>query len=144
MTMISDGRIVLSAPLEAIKESHRVGGRVPSLDEIFVARVGKPRRQRRSPESAWCRRAIAWEFRRRHRWGLIALGAYLVVFLAIKLMILGPGHPIKMNPPNGLAGFVVVPVSRRSSISSRCSASDFPAIWQRASRCIPPGCSRCR
>ena len=42
VTMISDGKIVLSAPLAAIKESHRVGGHVPSLDEIFVARVGTP------------------------------------------------------------------------------------------------------
>jgi ABC-type multidrug transport system ATPase subunit len=41
VTMISQGRIVLSAPLSEIKESHRVGGRVLSLDEIFVARVGK-------------------------------------------------------------------------------------------------------
>jgi ABC-2 type transport system ATP-binding protein len=40
VTMISEGRIVLSAPLSVIKDSHRVGGRVPSLDEIFVARVG--------------------------------------------------------------------------------------------------------
>ena len=40
VTMISHGRIVLSAPLKDIKESHRVGDRVPSLDEIFVARVG--------------------------------------------------------------------------------------------------------
>src|SRR5216110_1580000 len=42
VTMISYGTIVLSAPLTEIKESHRVGGRVPSLDEIFIARVGKP------------------------------------------------------------------------------------------------------
>ena len=42
VTMINGGRIVLSAPLNAIKESHRVGERVPSLDEIFIARVGKP------------------------------------------------------------------------------------------------------
>jgi ABC-2 type transport system ATP-binding protein len=42
VTMISDGRIVLSGPLETIKESHRVNGRVPSLEEIFVARVGMP------------------------------------------------------------------------------------------------------
>ena len=42
VTMINEGRIVLSAPLAVIKESHRVGDRVPSLDEIFVARVGKP------------------------------------------------------------------------------------------------------
>jgi ABC-2 type transport system ATP-binding protein len=40
VTMISHGRIVLSAPLDDIKESHRAGGRVPSLDEIFVAHVG--------------------------------------------------------------------------------------------------------
>ncbi|UCC84772.1 MAG: ABC transporter ATP-binding protein [Gemmatimonadota bacterium] len=40
VTMISHGRIVLSAPLAAIRESHRVGDRVPTLDEIFVAHVG--------------------------------------------------------------------------------------------------------
>src|ERR1700686_2399756 len=40
VTMIDRGKIVLSAPLDAIRESHRVDGRVPSLDEIFVARVG--------------------------------------------------------------------------------------------------------
>jgi ABC-2 type transport system ATP-binding protein len=40
VTMIDHGRIVLSAPLEAIRNMHRVDGRVPSLDEIFVARVG--------------------------------------------------------------------------------------------------------
>ena len=40
VTMISHGRIVLSGPLDDIKESHRVDGRIPSLDEIFVAHVG--------------------------------------------------------------------------------------------------------
>ena len=40
ITMISHGKVVLSETLSAIKESHRVDGRVPSLDEIFVARVG--------------------------------------------------------------------------------------------------------
>ena len=40
VTMINEGKIVLSASLDAIRESHRVGGRVPSLDEIFVVRVG--------------------------------------------------------------------------------------------------------
>ena len=40
VTMINNGKIVLSAPLDDIRESHRVDGRVPSLDEIFVARVG--------------------------------------------------------------------------------------------------------
>ena len=40
VTMINHGKIVLSAPLDAIRESHRVDGRVLSLDEIFIARVG--------------------------------------------------------------------------------------------------------
>src|SRR5437660_4401833 len=40
VAMISQGKIVLSAPLADIKESHRAGERVPSLNEIFVARVG--------------------------------------------------------------------------------------------------------
>src|SRR5258705_10337346 len=40
VTMISSGRIVLSAPLDAIKPSHRVGERGPSLHEIFAAHVG--------------------------------------------------------------------------------------------------------
>ena len=40
VTMISRGRILLSAPLQAIKESHRVGEHLPSLDEIFVAHAG--------------------------------------------------------------------------------------------------------
>jgi ABC-2 type transport system ATP-binding protein len=41
VTMISHGTIVLSASLEAIRASHRVGDRIPSLDEIFVAHVGR-------------------------------------------------------------------------------------------------------
>ena len=39
--MINHGKIVLSAPLETIRETHRIDGRVPSLDEIFVTRVGR-------------------------------------------------------------------------------------------------------
>lgn len=42
VTMINQGRIVLSGPLNDIRQSHVVDGRVPSLDEIFVARVGTP------------------------------------------------------------------------------------------------------
>ncbi len=40
--MIHQGTIVLSAPLNDLKESHRVDGRIPSLEEIFVAHVGIP------------------------------------------------------------------------------------------------------
>jgi ABC-2 type transport system ATP-binding protein len=42
VTMIHRGRIVVSAPLNEIRESHRTDGRIPSLDEIFVAQVGTP------------------------------------------------------------------------------------------------------
>jgi ABC-2 type transport system ATP-binding protein len=40
VTMISQGRIVLSGRLDAVKESHRVDGRIPSLEEVFVAHAG--------------------------------------------------------------------------------------------------------
>ena len=40
VAMISGGRMLLSAPLDEIKESHRVNGRLLTLDEIFLARVG--------------------------------------------------------------------------------------------------------
>jgi ABC-2 type transport system ATP-binding protein len=40
VTMINKGQVVLSAPLSEIREAHRVNGHIPSLDEIFVARVG--------------------------------------------------------------------------------------------------------
>ena len=40
VTMINKGKIVLSAPLTEIREAHSVNGHVPSLDEIFIARVG--------------------------------------------------------------------------------------------------------
>ena len=51
VTMISHGRIVLSAPLDEIRESHRVDGRVPSLDEIFVAHVGMAAASAPPPEA---------------------------------------------------------------------------------------------
>ena len=52
VTMINKGSIVLSAPLDEIKQSHRVDGRVPSLDEIFVARVGRTEDPSRSLPSS--------------------------------------------------------------------------------------------
>jgi len=41
VTMISGGRIVVSAPLDEIKESHRDGERLPTLDEIFIAHAAE-------------------------------------------------------------------------------------------------------
>ncbi|HLB38522.1 MAG TPA: ABC transporter ATP-binding protein [Gemmatimonadales bacterium] len=40
VTLISQGGIVLSGPLDDIRQSHRIEGRVPTLNEIFVTRVG--------------------------------------------------------------------------------------------------------
>jgi len=40
--MISEGRILRSAPLAEIRASHGVDGRVPSLDDVFHALVGTP------------------------------------------------------------------------------------------------------
>ena len=40
VTMLRNGTIVISDRLTAIREAHRVDGRVPTLDEIFVAHVG--------------------------------------------------------------------------------------------------------
>jgi ABC-2 type transport system ATP-binding protein len=40
VTMMTHGRIVLSAPLAQIKQAHRKDGRESSLDEIFAARAG--------------------------------------------------------------------------------------------------------
>ena len=40
VTMINLGQIVLSGRLDDIRDSHRVDGRAPSLNEIFVAHVG--------------------------------------------------------------------------------------------------------
>jgi len=41
VTMISHGRVVLSGPLEDIKAARTVAGRIPTLNEIFVATVGE-------------------------------------------------------------------------------------------------------
>lgn len=40
VTMIASGKVVLSGPLEEIRSANRVAGKVPSLNEIFHARVG--------------------------------------------------------------------------------------------------------
>jgi len=51
--------------------------------------------------------AIAWEFRRRHRWGFIAIGAYLVVIAAIKLVIVLRGLRVVYHDGETF-GFVIM------------------------------------
>ncbi len=55
--------------------------------------------------------AIGWEFRQRHRWGLIGLGVYLVVLAAIKLAVLRGGLSIRVDSPESFAFIVVVPLT---------------------------------
>lgn len=55
--------------------------------------------------------AIAWEFRRRHRWGLLVLIGYLLVLAVIKLLILKPGQPVKFDDDKSFALVVIVPLS---------------------------------
>ena len=55
--------------------------------------------------------AIAWEFRQRHRWGLIALAGYLLVLATIKLLIIVQGQPVNLESPQSFAAVVVVPVT---------------------------------
>src|SRR3989442_7015382 len=111
VTMIHQGKIVLSAPLDDIRESNRVGERVPSLDEIFVAHVGRDAAL--APEAELVRSpalAIAWEFRRRHRWGLIAVAGYLFVVATIRFLILEPGEPVLVDSVR-FAALVSVPLT---------------------------------
>lgn len=55
--------------------------------------------------------AIAWEFRRRHRWGLIAVAGCLVVLATIKLVILAAGGLIEFDDAQTFAFVVIVPLT---------------------------------
>jgi polyhydroxybutyrate depolymerase len=55
--------------------------------------------------------AFAWEFGRRLRWGLIALGAYFVVLALFQFVILGPRSPIHPLESMTFAFTVNVPLA---------------------------------
>jgi hypothetical protein len=55
--------------------------------------------------------AIAWEFRQRHRWGLIALVGYLFVLATIKIVVLARGLAINLDSAESFAFVVVVPAT---------------------------------
>src|SRR5438105_170801 len=55
--------------------------------------------------------AVAWEFRQRHRWGLIALIGYLVLLAAIKLVVITRALPINLDSPESFAFVVMVPLA---------------------------------
>ena len=55
--------------------------------------------------------AVAWEFRQRHRSGLIALIGYVSVLAVIKAVVLIRGVPIHLDSPESFAFVVVVPMT---------------------------------
>jgi hypothetical protein len=55
--------------------------------------------------------AIAWEFRQRHRWGLIALSVYLIALTVTRLFILEPGRPLELDSGEAFAFVVMVPMT---------------------------------
>jgi hypothetical protein len=55
--------------------------------------------------------AIAWEFRRRHRWGLIALAAYLAVLAMIKVLVPEPARTFNMDSGERFAVVVMGPLT---------------------------------
>ena len=56
-------------------------------------------------------RAIAWEFRRRHRWGFLGLSVYLVVLAAVKLGVVLRGQPVVFTSDESFALAVVGPLT---------------------------------
>src|SRR5437667_3432168 len=54
--------------------------------------------------------AIGWEFRRRHRWGLIAVAGYLFVVATIRFLILEPREPVLVDSVR-FAAVVSVPLT---------------------------------
>src|SRR5258708_1197132 len=60
--------------------------------------------------------AVAWEFRQRHRWGLIAVTGYLLGLAAVRLLFLAPrpgppGQGLDVEGAPGFALAVVVPLA---------------------------------
>src|SRR5712691_7136911 len=55
--------------------------------------------------------AVAWEFRQRHRWGLIAVTGYLLGLATIRFLFLEPGQGIDFEDAPGFALAVVVPLT---------------------------------
>jgi hypothetical protein len=55
--------------------------------------------------------AIAWEFRRRYRWGLTTLAGYLVGLGIIKLLILAPGPPVDIENSMSMWFLVLAPLA---------------------------------
>jgi len=67
-----------------------------------------PSARRSAPSSPAA--AIAWEFQRRHRWGLLAIAAYLIVLAIVKLVVLARGQAVVFRSDESFAFAVIVPL----------------------------------
>jgi len=55
--------------------------------------------------------AIGWEFWRRHRWGVRALGAYLALLAIVRVVIMARGTRVTFESETSFALIVVVPIT---------------------------------
>jgi len=55
--------------------------------------------------------ALAWEFRARHRWGMIGVIAYLIALGAVKLVVIARGIPIYLDSGESFAFVVMMPLT---------------------------------
>lgn len=55
--------------------------------------------------------AFGWEFRQRHRWPIIAFLTFAVAVTAYRFLFVEDGATLRMDPPEGLAGFLIAPFS---------------------------------
>lgn len=73
---------------------------------------GRPPRQPRIPDNVSSPAlAIGWEFRQRHRWGLIGIAGYLAALALIKLLTLQSGRHINLDTPESFAFVVLLPMT---------------------------------
>ncbi len=55
--------------------------------------------------------AFGWEFGQRHRWPIIAFITCAAAVTAYRLLFVADGVTLQMDPPEGLAGFLIAPFS---------------------------------
>src|SRR5207244_3244872 len=73
--------------------------------------------------------AVAWAFRQRHRWGLIAVTGYLLGLATIRFLFLEPGQGIDFEDAPGFALAVVVPLTWPARLAASLLAWTQALTW---------------